>query len=62
MIVVFASATVVVVPMVVREIVDMGRLLSDLAGDTDLAKRAAAALPADLWETIKEFATRSVLG
>ena len=58
-IVVFASATVVVVPMVVREIVDMGRLLSDLAGDTDMAKRAAAALPADLWETIKEFATRS---
>ena len=58
-VVVFAATAAVLIPMVIREMVDMGRLLSALAEDTDLAKRAAAVLPADLWQTIKEFATRS---
>ena len=55
-VVVFAALTAAVVPMVVKEVVGMGRLLSAIAEDTDLAKRAATMLPADLWQTIKEIA------
>ena len=57
-IVCFTAVIVVIVPMVVGEVADMGRLLTRLADDTDLAKRAAAMLPADLWQTIKDFAGR----
>ncbi|KPJ78557.1 MAG: hypothetical protein AMJ54_02740 [Deltaproteobacteria bacterium SG8_13] len=57
-VIVFAALVAVVVPMVVKEMVDMGRLLSALAEDSDLARRAATMLPADLWQTIKDYAAR----
>ena len=56
---VISALVAVVVPMVVKELVEMGRLLSALAEDTDLARRAASVLPADLWQTIREIAGRS---
>jgi predicted PurR-regulated permease PerM len=47
-----------IVPAVTDEIAKMGALLSKLANDADLAERAATYLPADLWQTIKDFLTR----
>jgi predicted PurR-regulated permease PerM len=44
--------------MIIKETVAMSKLLSALAEDSDLAKRAAAVLPADLWQTIKDLAAR----
>ena len=54
----FTAVGAMVVPMVAKEVVDMGKLLSDLAEDSDLATRAASILPADLWQSIKDVATR----
>lgn len=46
------------IPMIVNEITHMGRTLSELATNTDLAERAAKRLPADLWQAIKDYAAR----
>ena len=45
------------VPAVVREMADLGRLLSRLAEDANLANRAASVLPPDLWREIKSYAS-----
>ena len=47
------------VPMILSEITNMGRILSQLAGDAELAKRASKILPPEIWHTIKDFAARA---
>lgn len=47
-----------VIPMVVSEVAHMGRLLSDLVTNSKLAKQAAERLPADIWTTLREVASR----
>jgi predicted PurR-regulated permease PerM len=47
-----------IVPMIVSEITQMGRLLSDLVHNADIAERAAKRLPPDLWQTFKDYASR----
>jgi len=44
------------VPMIFSEITSMGRILSQLAGDAELAKRAGKILPPEIWLAIKDFA------
>ncbi|MBU2549275.1 MAG: AI-2E family transporter [Proteobacteria bacterium] len=48
----------VIVPMITSEIRHMGRILSDLLGNSDLAAQAARQLPPDLWQVIKDFMAR----
>ena len=56
---VFAAAVVLawlVIPMIVNEIVNMGRILSEVVTSSDVAERAAKRLPPDLWQAIKDCA------
>jgi predicted PurR-regulated permease PerM len=46
------------VPMIVNEIGHMGRLLTEVVNNTDLAERAAERLPPDLWQAVKDYAAR----
>lgn len=48
-----------IIPMIVKEVAYMGKILSDLVNNADLAQRAAKMFPADLWQFIKDFASRS---
>lgn len=48
----------VTAPLVVGEMARMGRLLSEVMGNSDLARRAAERLPPDLWKWVREFAAR----
>ncbi len=48
-----------IVPAVADEIVQMGRMVTDLAGNANLAEKASQWLPPDLWQSIKSFLTRS---
>ncbi len=43
------------VPVVVKEIAHMGRLISDLVSNSGWAQRAAEKLPPDIWQALKEF-------
>jgi len=45
-----------VIPMIVNEIVHMGRVLSEVVTSSDVAERAAKHLPPDLWQAIKDYA------
>lgn len=47
-----------VAPMIVGEMSRMGRLLSEVMGNSDLARRAADRLPPDIWQAIKDFSAR----
>lgn len=47
-----------ILPLVVQEISDMGRILSRLAEDARLAERAAQYLPDNIWQSIRELVTR----
>jgi len=47
-----------ITPVIVSEIAHMGRLLTDMVNNTELAERAAASLPPDLWQAVKEYAAR----
>jgi predicted PurR-regulated permease PerM len=53
-----AVVGMLVVPAVVNEITHMGKLVSRMAKDADLAERAARYVPADLWAWVKETAAR----
>ena len=46
------------IPLVVKEVAYMGKILSDLVNNADFAQRAAKMFPADLWQFIKDFASR----
>jgi len=48
----------VIVPLIVNQVAHMGKLMSALVNNADLAERASKRLPPDLWQTIKEYATR----
>jgi predicted PurR-regulated permease PerM len=52
------AVLVVVTPMIVGEMARMGRLLSDVMDNSELARRAAERLPPDLWKWVREFAAR----
>lgn len=44
-----------VVPLMAREITHMGRLISELVNNSTLAATAAARLPPDLWQAMREY-------
>lgn len=48
-------ASWIVIPLVTREITHMGRLLSELVTNSRLAAAAAARLPPDVWQTMREY-------
>jgi len=54
----FAVLGWLIMPAIIGEIAHMGRLLSDLINNTDLARRAAERLPPDLWQAVKDYAAR----
>ena len=43
------------VPMIVADVANMGRILTDFVNDSDLAEQAASRLPPHIWEAIKDF-------
>lgn len=45
-------------PRVMDEISHMGNLLSNLVNNTDIAERASKELPPDLWQAVREYASR----
>ena len=46
------------IPIIVNEVTHMGRILSEVVTNTDLAERAAKLLPPDLWQAVKDYAAR----
>ncbi len=46
------------IPLIAGEIVQMGRMVTDLVNSSDLADRASKQLPPDLWQVIKRFFER----
>ena len=47
-----------IIPMIINEITHMGRLLSNLVNNADIAERAARRLPPDLWQAVKDYVAR----
>ena len=47
-----------VIPRIAGEIVQMGRLVTDLVNNSDLAEKASRQLPPDLWQALKKFFAR----
>ena len=47
-----------IIPLLVDEIAHMGRVLSEVANNSQLAERAAAFLPPDLWQALQDYAAR----
>ena len=47
-----------VIPRIAGEILQMGRMVTDLVNNSDLAGRASKQLPPDLWQYIKRFLER----
>ncbi len=47
-----------VIPMIAGEVVQMGRIVTDLVNNSDLAEKASQQLPADLWQVINNFFAR----
>jgi predicted PurR-regulated permease PerM len=56
--VVLAGLVVLVAPLVAAEVAHMSRLVSELVGDSAVAQRAAALLPPDVWQAVKDLAAR----
>jgi len=48
-----------VIPMIAGEIAQMGRIVTDLVNNSDLAEKASKQLPPDLWQVIKNFLART---
>jgi predicted PurR-regulated permease PerM len=55
---VFVLIALMVIPLIVSEIGNMGRILSEVSTNSALAERAAELLSADLWEAIQDYAAR----
>ncbi|MBN1828432.1 MAG: AI-2E family transporter [Deltaproteobacteria bacterium] len=53
-----ASLAAFLLPLVIVEIRHMGKVLSDLVNNSDIAARAAGRLPPDLWQALKDYAAR----
>ena len=47
-----------VLPMIIREVGHMGRILSDLVNNSALTAKVSAYIPEELWQAVKEFAAR----
>ncbi|MGD9302198.1 MAG: AI-2E family transporter [Desulfobacterales bacterium] len=47
-----------VIPRIAGEVIQMGRIVTDLVNNADLAEKASQQLPADLWQVIKRFFAR----
>jgi len=47
-----------IIPMIATEIKHAGQILSNLVNNADLAQHAAKRLPPDLWQAIKDYASR----
>lgn len=43
------------VPIIVADLTNMGRIVTDFVNDSDLAEQAADRLPPHIWEAIKDF-------
>jgi len=52
------AVLVVVTPMIMGEMARMGRLLSEVMDNSELARRAAERLPPDMWKWVRDFAAR----
>lgn len=50
--------TALVVPMIANEISHMGKIVGQMANNTDLAGRAAKMLPSGLWDSLKDHLAR----
>ena len=48
-----------IIPMIAGEIVQMGRIVTDLVNNSDLAEKASQQLPPDLWQAIRNFFART---
>ncbi len=48
-----------VIPMIAGEIVQLGRIVTDLVNNSDLAEKASQQLPPDLWQVLKNFFART---
>lgn len=48
----------VLIPVIVDQVVDMGRIVSDLITNSDLAEKVSKRLPPNIWEEIKEYIAR----
>jgi predicted PurR-regulated permease PerM len=48
-----------VIPMIAAEVVQMGRIVTDLVNNSALAEAASKQLPPDLWQVIKNFFART---
>ncbi len=53
--VVIATACFILVPMVGKELGRMAGIVTELVGDSDLAKRARDVLPPDIWQAVREM-------
>ncbi len=51
-------SALLVIPLIVSEIGNMGRILSEVATNSALAERASELLPSGLWEAIQDYAAR----
>lgn len=50
--------TALIMPLVLGELAQMGRLLSALVSNSELTARARAYLPADVWAAVQQYAAR----
>ena len=49
---------VLITPLIINEIVHMGKVLSDVASNSAIADRAVKLIPPDLWQAIQDYAGR----
>lgn len=56
--VLLGSAGALLAPMIMQELGQLGRLVGRLVNDAELARRAADKLPPNLWESLREYATK----
>jgi predicted PurR-regulated permease PerM len=47
-----------ILPMIIDEITQMGRILSEVVNNSTIAKRASNILPPDLWQALQDYAAR----
>jgi predicted PurR-regulated permease PerM len=53
-----AAVMMVVAPLVAAEVAHMSRLISELVGDSELARRAAQELPPNIWKGVQDLISR----
>jgi predicted PurR-regulated permease PerM len=58
LILVAGLAAWLIIPLMVGEVSQMGRILSQVVTSSDLSEQAVKRLPPDLWQTLKDYAGR----